>query len=134
MKLKNQDVFLAREPLQKLMEIKLPVKSSYQVAKLANKLNEQLKVIDDVRNGLVKNYGEKGEEGQMKVKSDSPNFEKFAEEFHELMEQQVEVVFEKVKLPEKIASTCDKCSHNMDKPFEIEPSILMALEKFVEVS
>ncbi len=133
MRVKNGDIFLAREPLQKLMEVKLPVKASYQVAKLANKLNEQLKVIDVVRNGLIKNYGETDERGQGSIKQDSPNFQKFVDEFSELLEQEVEIVFEKVKLPEKVAATCDKCNHNMDKPLELEPSILMALEKFVEV-
>ena len=36
-----------------------------------------------------------------------------------------------VKLPEKVAATCDKCKHNMDKALEIEPAILLLLEKFV---
>uniref|UniRef100_A0A6M3KAK7 Uncharacterized protein n=1 Tax=viral metagenome TaxID=1070528 RepID=A0A6M3KAK7_9ZZZZ len=133
MKLKNGDIFLAREPLQKLMAIKLPVRASYQVAKLASKLNEQLKVIDDVRNGLIKNYGEKGDRGQMEIKPESPNFQKFVDEFTELLDQDVEMVIEKIKLPEKVAATCDKCNHNMDKALELEPSILMALEKFVEI-
>ena len=61
------------------------------------------------------------------------SFPKFVDELTELMNQEVEVVFEKVMLPEKVAATCDKCSHNMDKMFEIEPSVLMALGKFVDV-
>ncbi len=133
MKVKNGDIFMAREPLQKLMGIKLPVKASYQVAKLANKLNEQLKIIDAVRNGLIKNYGKTDEKGQARVAPEDVGFQKFVDEFSELLEQEVEVVFEKIKLPEKVAATCDKCNHNMDKALELEPSILMALEKFIEV-
>jgi len=38
-----------------------------------------------------------------------------------------------VKLPEMVAATCDKCHHNMDKVLEIEPAILLSLEKFIEV-
>jgi len=133
MKLKNLDIFQAREPLQQLMGVKLPVRVSFQVATLASKLNDKLKVIEEVRNGLVNSYGEKDEHGRVSVKEGSDNFPKFASEFNELMEQEVELSFEKVKLPEKVASTCDACHHNMDRPFEIEPSILMALEKFVEV-
>ena len=49
------------------------------------------------------------------------------------MNKEEEIVFDKVKLPEMVTATCDKCNHNMDKPFEVEPSILMALEKFIEV-
>ena len=135
MKLTNGDIFMAREPLAKLMENKFPVKVSYNLAKMANKLNEQLKVIDEVRNGLIKTYGKPDKENpqQLTVGQDSKEFPKFMEEFAELMNQEVEVVFEKVKLPEKVAATCDKCNHNMDKSLEIEPSVLMALEKFIEV-
>ena len=133
MKVKNGDIFLAREPLAKLMEVKLPVKASYQVAKLANKFNEQLKVIDEVRNGLIRNYGEKDDKGQTKVSQDNPNYQKFIDEFTELLDQEVEIVIEKVRLPEKVAATCDKCNHNMDRLLELEPSILMSLEKFVEI-
>jgi len=132
MKVRNLEIFQAREPLQKLMEVKLPVRASAQIAKLALALNGSLKVIDDVRNGLVKKYGEE-KDGETRVEEKSESFQKFIEEFNELMEMEEEVKFEKVKLPETVAATCDKCNHNMDKPFEVEPSVLMALEKFVEI-
>ena len=133
MKLLNADVFQAREPLQKLLGEKFPVKTAYGLAKLSSKLNEQLKVIEEVRNGLVKKYGIIDDKGQTSVKPDSPNWEKFVEEFNELMEQETEIVFDKVKLPEKIASTCDQCKHNMEKSYEVEASTLMSLNKFIEV-
>ena len=135
MKLNNGDIFTAREPLAKLMEQKFPVMVSYKLAKMTSKLNEQLKVIDEVRNGLSKTYGkaDKDNPQQISVPQDSRGFSKFMEEFGTLMNEEVEVVFDKVKLPEKVAATCDKCSHNMDKSLEIEPNVLMALDKFVEV-
>jgi len=135
MKLTNGEIFMAREPLGKLMEQKFPVKTSYGLAKLASKLNDQLKVIDDVRNGLIKTYGEPDKENsqQIRVDPEGESFGKFVEELNELFSQEVEVVFDKVKLPEKVAATCDACKHNMDKSLEIEPSVLMALDKFVEV-
>jgi len=135
MKLNNGEIFMAREPLQKLMEQKFPVMVSYKLAKMVGKLNEPLKVIDEVRNGLIKTYGDADKDNpqQITVPQDSKEFPKFMEEFATLMNQEVEVAFDKVKLPEKVAATCDKCSHNMDKSLEIEPSILLALEKFVEV-
>lgn len=84
--------------------------------------------------GLVKKYGEADKDNpkQINVDPESENFPKFAEELGELFAQEVEVIFDKVKLPENVAATCDKCGHNMDKMLEIEPNILMALEKFVE--
>ena len=135
MKLTNGEIFDAREPLQKLLEQKFPVKVSYGLAKLANKLNEQLKIIEEVRLGLIKTYGEASKDNpkQINVDPESKNFQKFADELSELFTQEVEVIFDKVKLTENVAATCDKCGHNMDKMLEIEPNILMALEKFVEI-
>ena len=135
MKLNNGEIFTAMEPLGKLMGEKFPVKVSYGLAKLANKLSEQLKVIEEVRNGLIKTYGEADKDNpqQIKVDPQGDNFQKFVGELNELFAQEVEVVFDKIKLPEKVAATCDACKHNMDKMLEIEPSVLMALEKFVEV-
>ena len=133
MKLTNGDIFGSQEPLKKLIEQKFPVMVSYKLAKLVKKLDEQFKVIEEVRMGLIKKYGETDDKGQTQVKPEGENFPKFVAEFNELMSQEVEIVVEKVKLPEKVAATCDKCNHNMDKSFEIEPNILIALDKFIEV-
>ena len=135
MKLTNGDIWGSQDPLKVLIGLKFPVMVSYKLAKLAMKLNEQFKVIEEVRQGLIKKYGEADKENSLNIsiKQDGENFPKFVEEFNELMTQEVEVVIEKVKLPEKVAATCDKCNHNMDKSFEIEPSILIALDKFIEV-
>jgi len=119
MNLTNGDIFIAQEPLKNLIEQKFPVMVSYKLAKLVSKLNDQLKVIEEVRNGLVKKYGVKDEREQLSVKPDSPNWSKFVIEFEELMAQETEIVIDKVKLP--------------DKDLDIEPKILIALDKFVEV-
>jgi len=140
MKLDNGTIFMAREPLGKLMEQRFPVKVSYNLAKMVSKLNEQLKVIDEVRNGLIRTYGkpDKDNPQQISVPQGSKDFTKFMEEFSELMNKEEEIDFGKtevpVKLPEKVAGTCDSCHHNMDRMLEIEPSVLMALDKFIEVA
>lgn len=125
MKLLNGEIFNAREPLQKLMEKQLPVKVSYGLAKLANKLNDQFKVIEDVRMGLIRKYGEADKERpqQISVNPEGEKYPKFVEELTELMNQEVEVVIQKVKLPQEVDG----------KPLQIEPNILMALMQFVEV-
>ena len=134
MKLTNGDVFQAREPLQKLMAQKLPVKTAYALAMLANKLNDQLKVLDTVRQGLIDKYAIRDKEtGRIKTRQNEDGATvldlepdvatKFNSEFGELMQQTVEIVFERVKLPENVDG----------KGFEIEAVTLMALEKFVEV-
>ena len=118
MKLTNGEVFSAREPLMKLLEERLPVKCSYKLAKLANKLESALKAIEKVRSGLVKKHGEKNEKGQMQVKEGSAGYDLFVDEFNELMALEVEIIADKVQLPEDLT---------------IEPRTLMALEKFIEV-
>ena len=120
MKLTNGEIFNAKEPLAKLIQEKLPVKASYGLAKLAAKLDEQLQVIEKVRGGLVQTYGEKDPDNpqQIRVNSQSENWPKFAEEYGELMSQEVEVVFEVVTLPDTL---------------DVEPATLMALDKFVKV-
>ena len=135
MKLTNGEIFVAREPLAKLMEQRFPVMVSYKLAKLASALNDQLKVIDETRNKLIKDYGtpDKDNTQQISVRPDSDGFAKFAEEFAELMATEVELDIAKVKLPEKVAATCDACHHNMDKMLEIEPGTLLLLDKFIEV-
>ena len=120
MKLTNGEIFNAKEPLEKLLQEKLPVKTSYGLAKLASKLNDQLQVIEKVRQGLILTYGENNPDNPIQIRVDpqSEGFSKFAEELGELMTQEVEIVFEKVTLPDTL---------------EVEPSVLMALEKFVKV-
>ena len=121
MKLTNLEIFNAKEPLSKLLQEKLPVKSSYGLAKLASKLDPQLGVIEKVRQGLIQTYGEKDPDNpqQIRVSPQSEGFQKFAEEFGELMAQEVEIVVEVVTLPDTL---------------EVEPSVLMALEKFVKIA
>ena len=152
----NGEIFAAREPLTQLMQQKLPIKVSYKLAKLAQTVQGELRVIEELRNNLIKEYGtasetdpnqvsvptiiekldEKGEVVMEKGKPimiPNPNLAKFLDEVNELMAQEVKLVVEKVKLPEMVASTCEKCNHNMDKALEIMPAALMLLDKFIEV-
>jgi len=135
MKLTNGDIYESQEPLKNLIDKKFPVMVSYKLAKLVRKLDEQFKIVEEVRLGLIKKYGEVDKENSRNIviKRDGENYPKFVEEFNELMVQEHTLDIEKVKLPEKVAATCDKCHHNMDKAFEIEPKVLIALDKFVDI-
>ncbi len=120
MNLTNGEIFNAKEPLEKLLQEKLPVKASYGLAKLAAKLNDQFQVIEKVRLGLIQTYGEKDSSNpqQIRVVPGSKKFPKFAEEYGELMAQEVEIVFDVVTLPDTL---------------EVEPAVLMALDKFIKI-
>lgn len=126
MLLKNGEVYAAWEPLTKLLEREWPVKVSYLLAQMARKLRDQYEVIEQVRATLIKKHGSpvEGRRNQMAVDPSSENIQKFTEEYNDLMEQAVDVdVTGKVKLP----TTVD------GREVQVEPLVLMALDKFVEV-
>ena len=98
-----------------------------------------------MRTGLLKKYGEEDKRGRPSVEQTlkdpegneipNPKFALFEKDFLELLAQEVEIdIQEKVKLPEVVAATCDKCHHNMDKVLEIKPRVLIGLDKFVEIA
>ena len=120
MKLTNGEIFDAREPLAELLLKELPVKVSYGLATLSLKLDAQLQIINKVRMGLFKTYGEPDPVNPTKllVRPGTEKAEKFFSEQTELMAQEVEIVLEPVGLPDTL---------------EIKPLALLALRKFVKV-
>jgi len=124
-KLTNGEIFKAKKPLDTLMVNKFPVKVSYGLAKLSAKLNDQFLIIEKVRQGLVQTYGtpDPRDARQFNVLpiiegEANPEYEKFMGEIMELMAQTVEIVIDVVTLPDTL---------------EVEPSVMMALEKFIKV-
>ena len=127
MKITNGEIYNALvakppelSPLEKLLAEKLPVKVSYPLARLTSRMKEQLQIIEKVRQGLLKTYGEPSKENpqQIIINNTSENYSKFVTEIGELLALDIEIVFEKVMLPDTL---------------EIEPTVLMALDKFIKV-
>lgn len=119
MQLTNGEIFNAKAPLEALLQVKFHVKVSYSLAKLGAKFNTQLQVIDQVRNGLIREYGEPDKGNPNQISVTEANKPKFLEELGELFSEVVEIDFEPVALP---------------ADFHIAPAVLMALEKFVTIS
>jgi len=118
MKLTNGDVFLCKEALQHLTDRDdIPIKYSMPIVRMAKKLNEEHVLIDQKRNRLIQKYGET-KEGQVSIKPDNPNWDKFVQEFTELMNLETEVNITPAKIPETII---------------IPNKDLMFLEPFLEV-
>ena len=140
MKATNLQVWLAGIPMAQLGQVKLPVRTALAVAKLQNKLADVRKPIEEVRKQLVEKHAEKDEHDKP-IKMENGNIkladsESFSKEFDALMAMECDIEFaaEKIKLPERVSATCDKCHHSMDRAFEIEPGILAALEPWMEVA
>ena len=136
MQLTNGEIFNAKEPLGKLLQERLPVKTAFALAKLAKELSDRVVAIETVKEGLIQTYGEPDPDNLNKV-SVAPamkGYSKFMEELGVLFSQEVEVVVTQVVLPAMIAGTCDGCGHNMEKALEVEAVTLMLLDKFVTVA
>ena len=132
-------VWLAPGACNALGQVKLPVKTALAVAKLGITLAELRKPIEEVRVKLVTEFTARDEKGKAQVDAQGgvvlTDKEAFNKAFNELMDADcdTDLVMPKVKLPETVSATCDKCHHNMDRPLEIEPIILQQLEPFIEV-
>lgn len=128
MKVKNGEIFGANESFSKLVKQDFPVKDAIALHQLVIKLDEPLKLIENVRQGLVRKHG-KDSGGNLEIitpndpkrRPVSKSYPKFIEEYNELMNQEVEVDFKKVTLA--IDGTSLTLSVND----------LAVLEKFVEI-
>ena len=142
MKLTNGEIVNAKEPMTQLVAEKFPVKTSLALITLVRKLDEFLIPVEQVRDGLFKMYGEPSPDDPRRLQClplvpkkdddgnaikdgagnvtliDNPNFPKLIAEMNELMSQEVEVVIKRVEVPDTL---------------QIEPTVLMALEKFIKV-
>lgn len=119
MEILNAEIYNATEPIKRLLRVKLPGTTSYALVQLAHKLRPQSDIIEEVRQKLIVQHGEPDEKrnGRPHITPEMAGFPKFAEELGELLSQKYEIgEFEKIRLPRKI---------------EIEPYVLMALERFI---
>ena len=132
MKLTNSQLYQGREAFQRLLGEKFPVLTSYALAKLAFEVNERLKVLEVVRNGLVEKWGTPEGSG-FRVKEDSPNWKQWIEEIETLMSEEVEVKTGKVRIGFNVKAACPSCGKVIDMPFWIEPREIMALEPFIDM-
>ena len=121
MKLTNAEIFNSKGSFEKLLSQKLPIRTAYKLLDVVSKLNTHLTVIDAARSKLVETYGQPDSKraGLVRVTRDCPRFSEFLAEFGELMQVEVEADIEPVLLPDTL---------------EIEPSVLMVLDKFIKLN
>jgi hypothetical protein len=91
MKISNEKLANSIEVLNKITTIELPIKLSYAFSKNIIKINRELEVYNKERQRLIEKYGEKDEEGKLKVKEngninilDADNFNKDIKEILEI--------------------------------------------------
>ena len=97
--LMNLGSLKAVEPsLTKLISADLPIKVSYQLSKLYDSIKTELTKAEELRQGLVKKYGEVDPENESNMKVSEANMQAFVNGYNELMSVDIELTFEPVKV------------------------------------
>jgi hypothetical protein len=89
MKLTLQTIWNSQQSLPKLLGKDLPVRISYYLAQNANKIDKELKIMNEARVVLVKKYGKEDDKKQWAVLPE--NSEVFNKEYTELISAEVEI-------------------------------------------
>jgi len=117
MNITNGEIILAREALQKLIELRIPAMLAFKLAKLTNRVNVLYQDIELTRVSLVRQYGVE-KEGNFSVEEAAEEDKaKFWGEYVSVLNKEVELDTETINLPDDL---------------EVEPSTLMPLVKFME--
>ncbi|MDB2085841.1 hypothetical protein [Clostridium paraputrificum] len=95
MKLSNEILINSVGVLSKLTNLELPIKLSYAFSKNITKIDAELKAYNIEREKLLKKYGEKDEEGKLKVSEKGEvnilDRENFNKEIAELLQCESEI-------------------------------------------
>lgn len=97
MQLKLKQLIESQESIGKLIETKLPVKVSYRLNRLVNYINPELRIFTEKRLELFKEFGVHDTEKDIwEIKPE--NSETFTEEITKLMDEEVNIDFQTLKL------------------------------------
>ena len=86
--------------LNNLAAEKMKAKQAYRVSRVLMEANSHLEAFNGARDNAVEKYGKKNGDGNIEVKRDSKEFKKFNEEMNALLEENVEMKFDRIKLKE----------------------------------
>ena len=128
MKIKTGELKIIAEGLSEILKIDLPVKPSYWLARIANKVESEMMAFETIRMNLIKKYAKKDKKGgfifiqdkDKKQQYDISDIDAFNKEFNELFSQEIEIDVNPIKLD----SLGD---------IKIKPLILAKLGKIIEI-
>ncbi|MEM3091778.1 MAG: hypothetical protein QXD05_01455 [Candidatus Pacearchaeota archaeon] len=87
------------ESLAILAQKDMPIKTSYKLGKLLNKIREELKLYEEQRNNLIKKYGKDIGGGNYQIdENDEEAINKFKKEHEELINLTVNIEYEPISL------------------------------------
>lgn len=85
-------------PLSKLMEQKLPLKTSFKLSKVLKQIANELQALEEARQKLIRQYGEVEEETQSITIKDEAKLLQFQKEFSDFLKEEVELAFEPISI------------------------------------
>ena len=56
--------------LNKLADQELPIQVSFKIRRIIKKMNDELKIFNDTKDSLINRFGEKSEDGNLKINQD----------------------------------------------------------------
>jgi len=98
MTLKLGEIVGAEKQIETLLDLKFPVKVSYKIKRLADKIQPELKAFREKNLELFKKYGTHDPEKDVYTLDIPENHKVFNKEFAELLEVEVNLDFEKIKI------------------------------------
>jgi hypothetical protein len=93
-----------KQAVQKLMSMQLPIKTTFKLKKSIAALESELKIFEETREDLVKNYGQRDESGNLKfnensmIQLDLSRAAEWQPKFTELMSLETSTEFPKFKI------------------------------------
>jgi len=109
-----------------LLDIKFRRPVALELTRIAKKLEGELKLFEQQREELIKEYGELNEKGEYEIKKTSLKFAHFVTEYSELSSHEVELQeVNKIKV--------DDMTDGKGQEIEIEPILLLRLYWLLEI-
>ena len=96
MKITLGKVVQAVEPLQKLFNESMPIKTTFKLKKLTQEINDNLKIYDESRNTLLKKYGKEDKDNEGVYIVQPKNQEALDKEHQELIDTEITLAFEPI--------------------------------------
>ena len=99
-----QELITSFPALKALADKEVPAKVAFLVAGIINKISEEYKTFENTRESLIRKYGEKDQNGEVKVQDDgtvliTPQWlDSFNHDLQELLETKVTIVNELIPL------------------------------------
>ena len=119
--MKARYIYEGTHAIRTIIGEKLPIKGAYAIGRLAKKLEDEFKLLEDVRISLVKKFGTEQEDGNFTIRGDDQeSLNSFLAEFNEILDDDIEFTFTPIDMEQLGAVT-------------ITPALSIALDPFIKV-